>query len=210
MQFFFVHDVGLVDLSSDPDFERIYDENMNEDPTYDPNSAQEKRLFMQYADNILLKLTFGTTQVQQHENVFKFDAIYRLTNLIRMTEDHLDTVTYQRLQQRLALQQKLVKKHLQNKTEIRKNIQYLKIMSFLIPVLIGFKRRMKIPNLNKLLQPYSGKRIIKEFFKALFINFISLKYISIAYKTILLSVTYSETLIKCEFILKRTSVCVEN
>ncbi|KYO33714.1 ankyrin and armadillo repeat-containing protein isoform B [Alligator mississippiensis] len=153
---------GLVDLSSDPDFERIYDENMNEDPTYDPNSAQEKRLFMQYADNILLKLTFGTTQVQQHENVFKFDAIYRLTNLIRMTEDHLDTVTYQRLQQRLALQQKLVKKHLQNKTEIRKNIQYLKIMSFLIPVLIGFKRRMKIPNLNKLLQPYSDDKVKTE------------------------------------------------
>uniref|UniRef100_A0A7M4FYS3 Ankyrin and armadillo repeat containing n=1 Tax=Crocodylus porosus TaxID=8502 RepID=A0A7M4FYS3_CROPO len=153
---------GLADLSNDPDFERIYDENMNEDPTYNPNSAQEKRLFMQYADNILLKLTFGTTQIQQHENVFKFDAIYRLTNLIRMTEDHLDTVTYQRLQQRLALQQKLVKKHLENKTEIRKNIQYLKIMSFLIPLLIGFKRKMKIPNLNKLLQPYSDDKVKTE------------------------------------------------
>ncbi|CAM5147572.1 unnamed protein product [Eretmochelys imbricata] len=153
---------GLVDLSNEPDFEGIYDENMNEDPTYDPNSAQEKSLFMQYADNILLKLTFGTIQVQQHENVCKFDAAYGLSNLIRLTEDHLDTVTYQRLQQRLILQQKLVNKHLEKKTEIRKDIEYLKIMSFLIPFLLGLKRKMKIPNVNQLLQPYSDDKVKTE------------------------------------------------
>ncbi|XP_073162244.1 ankyrin and armadillo repeat-containing protein isoform X3 [Lepidochelys kempii] len=153
---------GLVDLSNEPDFEGIYDENMNEDPTYDPNSAQEKSLFMQYADNILLKLTFGTIQVQQHENVCKFDAAYGLSNLIRYTGDHLDTVTYQRLQQRLILQQKLVNKHLEKKTEIRKDIEYLKIMSFLIPFLLGLKRKMKIPNVNQLLQPYSDDKVKTE------------------------------------------------
>uniref|UniRef100_A0A8C4Y7P8 Ankyrin and armadillo repeat containing n=1 Tax=Gopherus evgoodei TaxID=1825980 RepID=A0A8C4Y7P8_9SAUR len=153
---------GLVDLSNEPDFEGIYDENMNEDPTYDPNSAQEKNLFMQYADNILFKLTFGTIQVQQHESVCKFDAAYVLSNVIRLTEDHLDTVTYQRLQQRLILQQKLVKKHLEKKAEIRKNIEYLKIVSFLIPFLLGLKRKMKIPNLNQLLQPYSDDKVKTE------------------------------------------------
>uniref|UniRef100_A0A8C3I6V2 Ankyrin and armadillo repeat containing n=1 Tax=Chrysemys picta bellii TaxID=8478 RepID=A0A8C3I6V2_CHRPI len=153
---------GLVDLSNEPDFEGIYDENMNEDPTYDPNSAQEKNLFMQYADNILLKLTFGTIQVQQHENVCKFDAAYGLSNVIKLTEDHLDTVTYQRVQQRLILQEKLVKKHLEKKAEIRKNIEYLKIMSFLIPFLLGLKRKMKIPNLNQLLQPYSDDKVKTE------------------------------------------------
>uniref|UniRef100_A0A674IDF7 Ankyrin and armadillo repeat containing n=1 Tax=Terrapene triunguis TaxID=2587831 RepID=A0A674IDF7_9SAUR len=153
---------GLVDLSNEPDFEGIYDENMNEDPTYDPNSAQEKHLFMQYADNILLKLTFGTIQVQQHENVCKFDAAYRFSNVIKLTEDHLDTVTYQRVQQRLILQQKLVKKHLEKKAEIRKDIEYLKIMSFLIPFLLGLKRKMKIPNLNQLLQPYSDDKVKTE------------------------------------------------
>ncbi|XP_050772345.1 ankyrin and armadillo repeat-containing protein [Gopherus flavomarginatus] len=153
---------GLVDLSNEPGFEGIYDENMNEDPTYDPNSAQEKNLFMQYADNILFKLTFGTIQVQQHESVCKFDAAYVLSNVIRLTEDHLDTVTYQRLQQRLILQQKLVKKHLEKKAEIRKNIEYLKIVSFLIPFLLGLKRKMKIPNLNQLLQPYSDDKVKTE------------------------------------------------
>ncbi|XP_074858067.1 ankyrin and armadillo repeat-containing protein [Carettochelys insculpta] len=153
---------GVVDLSSEPNFEGIYDENLNEDPTYDPNSAQEKNLFMQYAEYILLKLTFGTTQVQQHENVCKFDAAYELSNVIRLTEDHLDTLTYQTLQQRLNLQQKLVKKHLEKKIEIRKNIEYLKIMSFLIPFLLSLKRKMKIPNLNQLLQPYSDDKVKTE------------------------------------------------
>uniref|UniRef100_K7G8L3 Ankyrin and armadillo repeat containing n=1 Tax=Pelodiscus sinensis TaxID=13735 RepID=K7G8L3_PELSI len=153
---------GLVDISNEPGFEGIYDENMNEDPTYDPNSAQEKNLFMQYADSILLKLTFGTIQVQQHENVCKFDAVYELSNVIRLTEDYLDTDTYQRLQQRLTLQQKLVKKHLEKKAEIRKNIEYLKILSFLIPFLLGLKKKMKVPNLNQLLQPYSDDKVKTE------------------------------------------------
>uniref|UniRef100_A0A8D0HEW0 Ankyrin and armadillo repeat containing n=1 Tax=Sphenodon punctatus TaxID=8508 RepID=A0A8D0HEW0_SPHPU len=153
---------GLADLSKEPDFEGIYDENMNEDPTYDPNSMEEKSLFMHYADNMLLKLTFGTTQLQQHENVFKFDVTYNLTNVIRLTDDHLDTVTYQRLQQRLFLQQKILKKHLEKKSEIHRNIEYLKIMSFLIPFMLGLRRKNKIPNLNQLFQPYSGKKIIKD------------------------------------------------
>ena len=112
---------------------------------------------MQFVDYMLLKLTFATTEVQQYENVFTFDAKYNLSSAIRMTEDRLDTLSYQRLQQRLGLQQKLVKKYLEQKAEIRKYIAYLKLMSFLIPFIIGMKRKNKVPNLNRLLQPYSGR-----------------------------------------------------
>ncbi|XP_062434919.1 ankyrin and armadillo repeat-containing protein [Rhea pennata] len=153
---------GLTDVSTEQDFEGIYDENMNEDPTYDPNSTEEKSFFMQYADNIILKVTFGCTQVEQHENFFRFDAIYRLTNVIRSTEDYLNTETYQRLQQRLALHQKLLKKQLEKNITIHRNIEYLKLMSFLIPFLLGFKKKMEIPNLNKLLQPYSNQELKTE------------------------------------------------
>ncbi|XP_061468883.1 ankyrin and armadillo repeat-containing protein [Rhineura floridana] len=153
---------GLVDISKEPDFRGIYDENMNEDPTYDPNSTEEKTFFMQFVDYILLKLTFATTEIQQYENVFKFNAAYNLCNVIRMTEDRLDMSSYQRLQQRLALQQKLVKKHLEKKGEIRKNIAYLKLMSFLIPFIVGLKRKNKVPNLNRLLQPYSDDKVKTE------------------------------------------------
>ncbi|XP_062974649.1 ankyrin and armadillo repeat-containing protein [Elgaria multicarinata webbii] len=153
---------GLVDISKEADFQGIYSENMNENPTYDPNSVEEKTFFMQFADYILLKMTFATTEVEQYENVFRFDAAYDLSNAIRMTEDRLDTYSYQRLQQRLVLQQKLVKKHLEKKTEIRKNVAYLKIMSFLIPFIISLKRKNKVPNLNRLLQPYSDDKVKTE------------------------------------------------
>ncbi|XP_066493266.1 ankyrin and armadillo repeat-containing protein [Tiliqua scincoides] len=153
---------GLIDISKEPDFVGIYDENMNEDPTYEPNSKEEKALFMQFVDYILLKLTFATTEVQQYENLFRFSAAYNLCNAIRLPDERLDSVSYQRLQQRLALQQKLVKKHLEKKLEIRKNLAYLKITTFLIPFIINLKRRNKVPNLNRLLQPYSDDKVKTE------------------------------------------------
>lgn len=112
---------------------------------------------MQFADYMLLKLDFANTEVQQNDNVFKFEAAYTLSNSIRMANDRLDTAGYQRLQQRLVLQQKLIKKYLESKAEIRKNIAYLKLTTFLIPFMTTLKRKNKIPNLNHLLQPYSGK-----------------------------------------------------
>ncbi|XP_077175569.1 ankyrin and armadillo repeat-containing protein [Paroedura picta] len=153
---------GLIDISRDPDFKGIYDENLNEDPTYDPDSAEEKGFFMQFANHILLKLSFATIEVQQNDNIFKFAAAYTLSNAIRLADDRLDTAGYHRLQQRLALQQKLIKRYLERKAEIRKNIAYLKLMSFLIPFMTTLKRKNKIPNLNRLLQPYSDDKVKTE------------------------------------------------
>ncbi|KAM9287318.1 LOW QUALITY PROTEIN: ankyrin and armadillo repeat-containing protein [Morus bassanus] len=56
------------------------------------------------------------------------------------------------LQQRLALQQKLLKKQLEKITAICRNIEYLKLMN-LIPFLRGFKKKMEIPNLSKVFSP---------------------------------------------------------
>ncbi|XP_039178035.1 ankyrin and armadillo repeat-containing protein isoform X4 [Crotalus tigris] len=89
-------------------------------------------------------------------------AAYNLTNAIRMTEDHLDAFSYQRLQQRLTLQLKLVKKHLEKKEDIQKNIAYMKLICFLIPFIINLKRKNKVPNLSRLLQPYSDDKVKTE------------------------------------------------
>lgn len=154
---------GLIDITKDPDFDGIYDEDMNEDPTYNPNSPEEKALFMKYAENILLKLTFSTTQVQQCENVFIFETAYWLTNAVRYNQDYLDICTYQRLQQRLYLQKKIIQKHFEKKKEIRKGIGYLKLICFLTPFLLSLKKKMKVPYLSSLLQPFSGKSITKNY-----------------------------------------------
>uniref|UniRef100_A0A8C2VUH3 Ankyrin and armadillo repeat containing n=1 Tax=Chinchilla lanigera TaxID=34839 RepID=A0A8C2VUH3_CHILA len=153
---------GLVDITQDPDFSGIYDEDLNEDPTYYPNSPEEKAVFMKYAENILLKLTFSTTQVQQCENVFIFEATYWLTNAIKYTQDYLDICTYQRLQQRLYLQKKVIQKYFEKKKEIRRGISYLKLICFLVPFLLSLKKKMKVPYLNSLLQPFSDDKVKTE------------------------------------------------
>ncbi|KAG8124825.1 hypothetical protein E2320_020195 [Naja naja] len=153
---------GLIDITKEPEFQGIYDENMNEDPTYNPNSTEEKTFFMQFVDHIILKLTFAATKIQQYEDVFLFDAAYNLSSAIRMTEDHLDAFSYQRLQQRLTLQLKLLKKHLEKKEDIQKNIAYMKLITFLIPFIINLKRKNKVPNLSRLLQPYSDDKVKTE------------------------------------------------
>ncbi|XP_060158136.1 ankyrin and armadillo repeat-containing protein [Globicephala melas] len=153
---------GLIDITKDPDFDGIYDEDMNEDPTYNPNSPEEKAVFMKYAENILLKLTFSTTQVQQCENVFIFETAYWLTNAVRYNQDYLDICTYQRLQQRLYLQKKIIQKHFEKKKEIRKGIGYLKLICFLIPFLLSLKKKMKVPYLSSLLQPFSDDKVKTE------------------------------------------------
>ncbi|XP_037706099.1 ankyrin and armadillo repeat-containing protein [Choloepus didactylus] len=153
---------GLTDITKDPDFDSIYDEDMNEDPTYNPNSPEEKDVFMKYAENIMLKLTFSTTQVQQCENVFIFETAYWLTNAIKCNQDYLDICTYQRLQQRLYLQKKIIQKHFEKKKEIRKGIGYLKLICFLIPFLLSLKKKVKVPYLNTLLQPFSDDKVKTE------------------------------------------------
>lgn len=149
----------MVDITKDPDFNGIYDEDMNEDPTYDPNSPEEKAVFMKYAENIMLKLTFSTIQVQQCENVFIFETAYWLTNAIKCNQDYLDICTYQRLQQRLYLQKKVIQKHFEKKTDLRKGIRYLKLICFLTPFLLSLKKKMKVPYLDSLLPLFSGKSI---------------------------------------------------
>ncbi|XP_047576509.1 ankyrin and armadillo repeat-containing protein isoform X2 [Lutra lutra] len=153
---------GLTDITKDPDFDGIYDEDMNEDPTYDPNSPEEKAVFMKYAESIMLKLTFSTTQVQQYENVFIFEAAYWLTNAIKCTQDYLDICTYQRLQQRLYLQKKIIQKHFEKKKEIRRGIGYLKLICFLTPFLLSLKKKMKVPYLSSLLPPFSDDKVKTE------------------------------------------------
>ncbi|XP_070097508.1 ankyrin and armadillo repeat-containing protein isoform X3 [Equus caballus] len=153
---------GLIDITKDPDFNGIYDEDMNADPTYNPNSPEEKAIFMKYAENILLKLTFSTTQVQQCENVFIFETAYWLTNAIKYNQDYLDICTYQRLQQRLYLQKKVIQKHFEKNKEIRRGLGYLKLICFLTPFLLSLKKKMKVPYLTSLLQPFSDDKVKTE------------------------------------------------
>ncbi|OCT63921.1 ankyrin and armadillo repeat-containing protein [Xenopus laevis] len=153
---------GLTDISSEPDFEGIYSQTLDFDPSYEPNNEEERNLFMQYADSITMKMTCFTAKVQQYENLFLYNASNQLSTFTRLTEEYIDPVTYQRLQQRLNIQKKLVEEYIEKRADIRKNIAYLKLISFLVPFFLGLKKKMKVPDLNHLLQPFSDDNLKTE------------------------------------------------
>ncbi|KAG7330805.1 hypothetical protein KOW79_004774 [Hemibagrus wyckioides] len=154
---------GLVDISDDPCYQDIYEEDKhNPDPTYEPDSAEERNLFSQYAENILIKITSYLTSVRQHENLCTFEGTHSLSNVVRLTEDTLELSTYQRLQQRLSRHIRLVKKHLGRKVELARDLAYLKLISFLVPFLIGLRKKMRIPDLSQMLLPISDDMLKTE------------------------------------------------
>ncbi|XP_043550399.1 ankyrin and armadillo repeat-containing protein [Chiloscyllium plagiosum] len=153
---------GLIDISTDPDFTGIYSTDVYLDPSYDPNNCAEITLFMQHVNNILLQINPYITYVRQHQNVFMCDATYTLSNAIKLTEEEIDLVAYQRLQQRLIIQQKLVENYLERKAEIHRNIAYLKLIAFLIPFLIALRGKKKVPDLSRILPPFSDDKLKTE------------------------------------------------
>ncbi|XP_042192389.1 ankyrin and armadillo repeat-containing protein [Callorhinchus milii] len=150
---------GLTDVSTDPDFEGIYSDDVNTDPTYEPNSCLEKQLFMEYADSFLLQIILHNTYVKQHENIFVYETAYTLNNAIQLTDDKFDPVIYQKLQQRLGLQQKVVLNYLERKEEIQQNMAYLKLIAFLVPLLLGLKKKRKVPELSRFLPAFSDEKL---------------------------------------------------
>ncbi|XP_066433209.1 ankyrin and armadillo repeat-containing protein isoform X2 [Eleutherodactylus coqui] len=153
---------GLVDITSEPEFEDLYSSAGNEDPTYEPNEEEEKSVFMRYADSMTIMMSCFTLEVRQDENLFVFDASYDLSSVIRLTEEKVDPMTYQRLRQRLTVHQRLVQDNIQKKAEAKRNISCLRLISFLVPFLLGMKKKLKVPDLSCLLPPFSDDKVKTE------------------------------------------------
>lgn len=145
-----------MDISHDPCYQSIYKEDTDIDPTYEPNSVEEETVFSKYLENIQIKLSSYLTSVRQHQNLFVFDGTHSLSTVVRLTEDDIDLATYQRLQKRLSGHIRLVRNHLGRNAEVSRDLAYLKLITFLVPLLISLRKKMLIPNLSHMLPPLSG------------------------------------------------------
>ncbi|KAL2081373.1 hypothetical protein ACEWY4_023226 [Coilia grayii] len=152
---------GLMDISEDPAYQGLYLDT-SPDPAYNPYQADEERLFQQYSDSVLLKLTSYLTAASQQENLFTFESTHSLESVLRLTEDRLELATYQRLQQRLARQVRVVREGLARRPDVRTDLAYLQLITFLVPLLVALKKKMKIPNLEKVLPAFSGDKLKTE------------------------------------------------
>lgn len=60
-------------------------------------------------------------------------------------------------QTRLQMHEDVIKTYLGKKPELQQQLELLKVVSYLTPFLMGMKKRMKIPDINRLLMPLTGE-----------------------------------------------------
>lgn len=76
--------------------------------------------------------------------------------------NRISNKTYDRLKPIISMHEKFLRNHFSAKQEIRRNIKIMNIISYLVPLFMALKRRMKIPNLNNLLPMISGEDVHTE------------------------------------------------
>ena len=152
---------GLQDTNKDPEYANAYDELEIEEEHYfkgmtENEVKEELNFFMSNVDDLGLQITMYLNQVKQYKNLFEIDSDYFLNACIKTTINQIDNVKFERLKRRLNRQESFLRKNFAKKKEIRSNLNLLKLVSFLVPLMVGLKKRMKVPDLNNLLPFMSG------------------------------------------------------
>ena len=153
----------MIDVSRDPEFETVYDK-LPVEQQGDMEMAEERRFFMSHVDDLAMRMTFLQRSIQQYRNLFVVDPDWLVSSVVHLTEDKIDHTGYERLNARLQLHELMIKEHLPNKPEVKRQLYLLKLISFLTPFLIAMRKKMRIPDLNKMLPNMTGRCFIKENF----------------------------------------------
>ena len=141
-------DAGFIDLASDEDFAEAFSA-LNASVTKDKKFTDERKFFMKSVNDLAMVLTFEQESVQCFRNLFVVDAETTISTRVR--NQSLDLKGFERLQRQLHIQEQFAKQNLTNKEATRRELVLLKFISLLIPLLIGLKRRNKIPDVSTFL-----------------------------------------------------------
>ncbi|XP_023930596.1 ankyrin and armadillo repeat-containing protein-like [Lingula anatina] len=152
---------GMLDITKDPDYSKAY-EDMPEEDQNNVTVMEDKRFFMSHVDDILMQMTGYQNKVYQDRCTFLIEADWSVSSVIKLAEDVLDHDGYMRLKSRLRNQQIVIKQSLGNKIEIKRQLKLLKFISFMVPFLCAMRKRMKIPDLTRLLPNMTGDEVRTE------------------------------------------------
>ena len=145
-----------MDITKDPDFEGAYDDLPSESPG-DKSLEEERKFFMHHVNDVSLKLSFFQDSVQQFKNLFVINADWTVSSVLKLMSDQLDNAGYERLHAQLQLHELVILDNLEKKEDIRKNLYMLKLISFLVPLLVGMRKQMKIPDIQHMLPNMTGQ-----------------------------------------------------
>lgn len=146
----------MIDITKDPSYADIYERMPVEQPG-DVEMAEDRRFFMKNVEDLSMNMTFYQKEINQHKNMFIADGDWSVSSVVRLTEDKLSHVEYERLNARLQLHEIMIQQNIENKDDIKRHISLLKLISFLVPFMVGMKKRMRVPDLSKMLPNMTGK-----------------------------------------------------
>lgn len=147
---------GLLDVCKDPDYAHVYDKLPVEQPG-DAEMAEEKRFFMSHVDELSMHMTFYQERVTHQHDMYIAEPNWLVSSLVRMLDDSIDHTGYERLKTRLQMHEELIREHLCNKLEVKRQVELIKFISYMTPFLIGMRKRMKIPDISKLVPALSSE-----------------------------------------------------
>ena len=143
-------------MTKDPDYTSVYDK-LPVEAIGDSEMAEERRFFMSHVEDLMMQMTMYQNKVLHCKDMFIMDSSWVVSSVVKVLDDKLDSVSYERLNSRLQLHEQLIMEHLANKAEIQQQLYLLKFISYMTPFLIGMKKRMKIPELSRLLPNLTGR-----------------------------------------------------
>lgn len=152
---------GMIDITQDQDYKGIY-KDIPVARAGDIDAMEETQFFMSHAEDMSLRMTMLQNSMQQFRNMFVIDADWIVSAVVRVLDEKLDHAGYERLQSRLQMQQKVIKDNLANKAEVKQELGLLKFVSFLVPFLCAMRRKMRIPDVSRLLPPMYGDAVKTE------------------------------------------------
>ncbi|KAK6172108.1 hypothetical protein SNE40_018060 [Patella caerulea] len=146
---------GLIDITADPDYTNIYN-RIPMDLPGDSEMMEERRFFMSHAEDLSMKITLLQKQLKHHKDMYLVDSDWLVSSIVRLLDNRIDHTGYERIKTRLQMHEEIIKSYLPNKAEVRRNIELLKLVSFLTPFLMGMRKKMKIPDITRLLPPVAA------------------------------------------------------
>ena len=143
-------EAGLMDLATEEDFQEAFS-NLNQATADDDRFFDEQKFFMKYVDDIAMVMAFGQKSIKNFFNMFVLDSSGEISS--RIKAQNVDLKAFERLQRQFHTQEQFLRQNIENKEQIRRDLTLLKLISLLVPMLIGLKRKNKIPNMSKFLPP---------------------------------------------------------
>lgn len=113
-------------------------------------------------DDISVQLTFGLKSIKNFKNMYEIESDYFLNCACKSDNERVNNAKFESIKPILNLHEKFLRDNFEKKLEVRRNLVILKLVSFLVPLLVSLKKRMKIPDMNNLLPPLSGEEVHTE------------------------------------------------